>query len=351
MIIKCPECGHQVSDQAETCPGCGVAIAQNMMVCKHCGTRMLKSQMVCQNCKKENKPSKRRTLWIIIGIAATFALILVSGGFGFYYYTQSQNEAAAYDNAMHSTEIAVLQNYLDIYSSAPAEHQDSIVARLEVLKHAEQEWQNAVTSGSKASLVHFLQSHPASSHELEAKQLIDSLDWLTASHENSMEAYQNYLDNYGADGLHYDEAKMNCDKLASLQVTPEEQQMISQLFERYFTSLSHSDENTLLTTLGTVLNSFLHKPNASKADVVNYMKKLHRPEDVRNISYILGNDWTIEKIRNIDMGDMEYAVLFSVDQRIGMADADKEQIGTFKVTAKVSASGKITELNMKKVVQ
>ena len=28
-LIKCPECGHQVSDKAATCPNCGVAIAGN----------------------------------------------------------------------------------------------------------------------------------------------------------------------------------------------------------------------------------------------------------------------------------------------------------------------------------
>lgn len=29
-IIKCPECGHQVSDHAKTCPNCGIEIEGNI---------------------------------------------------------------------------------------------------------------------------------------------------------------------------------------------------------------------------------------------------------------------------------------------------------------------------------
>ncbi|MBO4785516.1 MAG: zinc-ribbon domain-containing protein, partial [Prevotella sp.] len=36
-IIKCPECGHQVSDRAPLCPSCGVEIAGNIKKCAKCG--------------------------------------------------------------------------------------------------------------------------------------------------------------------------------------------------------------------------------------------------------------------------------------------------------------------------
>ena len=49
-IIKCPECGHSVSDQALTCPNCGVQIANQIIICPDCGTRYLKSQTECPNC-------------------------------------------------------------------------------------------------------------------------------------------------------------------------------------------------------------------------------------------------------------------------------------------------------------
>ena len=42
MIIKCPECGHQVSDQAKTCPSCGIEIAGKITRCPDCGEVIFK---------------------------------------------------------------------------------------------------------------------------------------------------------------------------------------------------------------------------------------------------------------------------------------------------------------------
>lgn len=50
MIIKCPECGHQVSDKAPVCPSCGVEIAGHVVKCPHCGEIYLKADEVCPNC-------------------------------------------------------------------------------------------------------------------------------------------------------------------------------------------------------------------------------------------------------------------------------------------------------------
>ena len=50
MIIKCPECGHQVSDKAPICPSCGVEIAGHLIKCCYCGEIYLKEDAVCPNC-------------------------------------------------------------------------------------------------------------------------------------------------------------------------------------------------------------------------------------------------------------------------------------------------------------
>ena len=52
MIIKCPECGHQISDKAPTCPSCGVVIAGNIMKCPDCGELYLKDEGVCPYCHR-----------------------------------------------------------------------------------------------------------------------------------------------------------------------------------------------------------------------------------------------------------------------------------------------------------
>ena len=50
MIIKCPECGHQVSDKAPVCPSCGVKIANHIIHCSYCGEIYLDEEEICPNC-------------------------------------------------------------------------------------------------------------------------------------------------------------------------------------------------------------------------------------------------------------------------------------------------------------
>ena len=49
-IIKCPECGRQISDKAPACPNCGVPIAGKIVRCPQCGEIYFKDQEMCPNC-------------------------------------------------------------------------------------------------------------------------------------------------------------------------------------------------------------------------------------------------------------------------------------------------------------
>ena len=60
-IIKCPECGHQVSDRAPVCPSCGVEIAGNINKCTRCGEVFFRDEHFCPNCHQpvDGYPLKR----------------------------------------------------------------------------------------------------------------------------------------------------------------------------------------------------------------------------------------------------------------------------------------------------
>ena len=49
-IIKCPECGHNVSTMAGTCPSCGVRIEGNLHKCPECGEYYVGEPDVCPQC-------------------------------------------------------------------------------------------------------------------------------------------------------------------------------------------------------------------------------------------------------------------------------------------------------------
>lgn len=379
MIIKCPECGHQVSDHAETCPSCGIRIEGNIVKCPHCDSIMLKNQDVCPSCllsihqpvyqhddtgaeyveptqnetegaDNNHQPKKRKILWKAFVTSFAIALALVFVGLYFYRHTQEQNEQYAYENAMQSREPAVLQNFLDIYQNASVEHRDSVMARLEELKKVDQEWHLAMTNNTKTAYLRYMERHPESIHNIEAKIKIDSIDWISAAGENTIESYKQYMEQH-ADGSHFVDAKMNYDKLSERQVSPSDEQMITLLFTRYFNAMASGDEAALVATLAPVLQQFLRKPDATPQDVVAYMRRLHEDEDISGMSFLINNDWKIDKAENIDTGEMDYVVSFSANQHIDRSDSEKERKNVYKVSGRVSSAGKISELNMKKVVQ
>ena len=381
MIIKCPECGHQVSDQAKTCPSCGIDIAGKVTRCPDCGEFIFKEQSECPNCHcsingasidshpspaptkpspvKEQasaeapqppvrRPRRRRAGVTALIVSFVIALIVVFLGIYFMKNQERENEQRAYESAILSGEPLVLQNFLDMYTNAPRAHCDSIKMRLEALKKIDSDWADAVVNNTKFAYERYMKLYPQSIHNVEAKIKIDSLDWAVATKENTAEAYQAYL-NAHEDGAYYDEAHANYEKLEAQKVTAEDRLVVSQLFISYFNALAQMDEAALSATISPVLTSFLHRANATKADVVQYMQKIHEP-DISRMEFTPNNDWEIEK-KTLDDDRFFYNVNFTVAQHMERTEEGRETSAVYKVTAQVSADGRITELNMKRSVQ
>ncbi len=399
-IIKCPECGHQVSDKAETCPSCGVRIAGNVTKCSRCGAVVFKDQTLCPECHSslhcdgtnagvtaenragcdsqtagfspesagvnssagrqtppqegngtgETAEKPRKKALVAVVLTAVVLAIACAAGVYLYMTSQSNDELAAYETAMESSEPAVLQNFLDLYKDAPAEHRDSIQAHLNLLVQADREWTDVVLSGSKTAIERYLQMHPGSIHAIEGKIKIDSLDWLAASKADTPEAYQAYMAAH-SDGLYYDQAKDGFEKSDARQVTAADKQDISRLFNSYFNALAGNDADALAGTVANVMDDFLHKANATKNDVISYMHKLHSEAGDGALEFRTNNDWKIEKKETQDGNGYEYAVAFSVDQKNPGKDGAPATIVSYNVEAKVSSDTKITSLNMKRMVQ
>ena len=381
-IIKCPECGHQVSDKAATCPSCGVGIQGKITKCPECGEIVLNDQILCPNChcslistnnndteksepsqshkvatvepnsdtngegNKNEKKKKSYTPWVV---SFVIALAVVFVGLYFYKTTQMRNELEAYENAMMSNEPAVLQNYLDIYADAPSEHRDSIQSHLEMLKKVDSDWTNAVVSNSKAAILRYMQLYPNSLHNVEAKLKIDSIDWMEATQKNTIEAYQKYIDEH-ADGMYIDQAHDAYTLLDSKKVNAEDKANISAIFTSFFNALANNDEATLVSCVDIILTSFLHKENANKNDVIEYMHKIHNEAHVENVEFRLNNDWIIEKIDRGN-GSFAFKVNFSIDKITQLSGDSNSSFDTFKVKASVSPDNKISELNMQRIVQ
>ena len=60
-IIKCPECGHQISDKAPVCPNCGVEIAGKVTQCPNCGEIYFRNEDSCPNCHRPTTARRQET--------------------------------------------------------------------------------------------------------------------------------------------------------------------------------------------------------------------------------------------------------------------------------------------------
>ncbi len=120
--------------------------------------------------------------------------------------------------------------------------EDSIMAHLNMLQQVDQDWTNALVSGSKEALEAYLQKYPNSPHKQEVSNEINSIDWQMALKDNTVDGYQAYLDAH-ADGSHIEEAEEALQKIKSSEVQPEESQVISGLFRQFFQSINSRNED------------------------------------------------------------------------------------------------------------
>lgn len=375
-IIRCPECGHQISDRAPICPSCGVEISGKITKCKQCGNVYFNDKDRCPNCNAANipqqttvqqtpatttsvqqlpaaagtpvggnRPKKNNSLRI-----AAFVISLAICGGCYYFYRNAENEKQeeAYRIAMSSDDPILLQNFLNNYKDAPQAEKDSVTARIDMLQKNDEEWNNAVASGSKTVLEEYISNHPDSPKKGEAMHKIDSIDWAAATAANTIEAYRLYMDEH-ASGEHAEECKEALNELNTKTVQPEEKDNIALLFRHFFQSINSKNEDGLASTVNSFLSSFLGKTDATKNDVITFMHKIYK-EDITNMNWRLNNDWKIEK-KDVGGGQFEYTVMFTATQDIERSDPNKETSAKYNIKAVVGPEGKISSMNMVKILE
>lgn len=382
-IIKCPECGHQISDRAPVCPSCGVEIAGKITRCPQCGEIYFNDQDVCPNCNHANislhesdatsntqntnntppaipvtpqqeagvagkeAPAPKKKSHAALIISFVLALIICAISFYFYNQAKTSKETEAYEYAMTSSDPLVLQSFLDTYKDCPRAHRDSIQHHLNYIKQIDRDWQNAVASNSKAMLEEYVKKYPNSHNKIVAQRKIDSIDWVLAKTLNTIDGFSEYTKEHPY-GEHVEEANDKIQELNIKIVQPEEKEMVASVFRRFFQSINSRDESALSSTVNDYLTSFLGKQEASKSDVVSFMYKLWK-DDITNMNWRILNDYKIEKK---PLGEeMEYIVQFTASQKIDRTDTTKETEAKYRVRSKIGTDQKITEFNMTKLAE
>lgn len=366
-IIKCPECGHQVSDKAPTCPSCGVEIAGKVVRCHQCGAIYFSEHDACPICsypntrqKRENtanvtpppipptkkpaeneapqpKPEKKSHYGILF-FSMLMAAVTCGTLFYFYHTAKDTKEAEAYNYAITSEDPLVLQSFLDTYRDANSDRRDSVEARLLAIQQASRDWAEACASRSKTTIQKYLEKYPNSAHKGEALNKIDSIDWAKAKELNSEQGYEQYLKEHPS-GAHVDDADEGIKNLRMKYLQPEENTMLQSLIRRFFQNANARNDEAMKTDLADVLLQFQGEKNVPAAKVASYM---HRA------TWRVMGDYKIEK-KPTETDEAEYAMKFTVVQE-GEAETQKNPSKYF-VETKVNSEGLIVELNLSRVVE
>ena len=292
------------------------------------------------------QPQNKNILTIVL--IAVVALLFIGIGAYSFFGASGNKEQQAYEYALNSNDPAVLESYLNNYRDADPMHRDKISQQLAQLKQSELDWTNTMVSGSKTALADYLSKYPNSTHKAEAERKIDSLDWLVAKKANTAEAYNLYVTEH-PNGVYIDEANNNLNVAKTKNITPKEKEMLALVFRSMFRSINDRDDEGLTSNFSDFISSFLGKSNASKSDVIAFLNKIYK-DDITAMEWRANNDMKITK-REIGIDEYEYSVDFSAKQKIEREDEDKETEANYRIKAKVNPDGKITELNMVKVIK
>ena len=285
---------------------------------------------------------------LTIALISVVALLFIGLGAYFFFGSSGNKEQQAYEYALNSNDPAVLESYLNNYRDADPMHRDKISQQLAQLKQSELDWTNTMVSGSKTALADYLSKYPNSTHKAEAERKIDSLDWLVAKKANTAEAYNLYVTEH-PNGVYIDEANNSLNVAKTKNITPKEKEMLALVFRSVFRSINDRDDEGLTSNFSDFISSFLGKSNASKSDVIAFLNKIYK-DDITAMEWRANNDMKITK-REIGIDEYEYSVDFSAKQKIEREDEDKETEANYRIKAKVNPDGKITELNMVKVIK
>ncbi len=373
-IIKCPECGHEVSDAADRCPNCGVSIAGNIKSCPDCGRVVLRNAEACPSCgaklsvnqatpnRKAQSAANSREQYsnidpyapdgggkkksnkgIIIGISVAVVVIAL-GALAYVLIGNAQKERAeqeTYEEVIVSNDTSLYNQYLESYPEG--KHADEVKAKLGELVAEINDWRDACVNNTKGSFVAFLGNHKNSPFEQACKDKIDSLDFEDALNANTAEALQLYISNH-PDGKYIEQATQTQNNLAALKVQPDEAARVKAICSQFFAAIEAREENSLTAVVAPVMDNFLNKRNATHSDVVAFANKLVASKT--QIAFTMNNDYKIHKVPT-DTGEYSYEVTFSVDETSG-ADM-QDNLSTYYVSTHINPQMLISSLNMRKV--
>lgn len=354
-IIKCPECGQSVSDQAEQCPKCGFPIHTNLIKCPECGKEVSRNVDKCPFCgfpikeveEKDAETKKKKKTITIVSIIAV-AIVLIAGICFFIFHSNSvkEQEDATWTRLQTSTNVIDFDHFISEYPKG-THIEEAKTLRSKLIQSLEK-WGRIEASTDYQTFIDFLQNDPNSPLKTLATNKIDSLLWDQAVRMNQADLYNLYLEKV-PNGTHAVEARDMALKLNSQKVSDTEKTAAISNIQSFFSCLSNSDQDGITNYIVPVMSSFLNKKNATKADVITYMHKLHEDSEVTSITFIVNDGSSIQRTKSPD-GEAGFSVNCSLDEKIERpSESAGKTFSNYSASVRLNSNMKIVELSMRQI--
>lgn len=289
-----------------------------------------------------NEPqAKKSKKGLIIGIIV--ALLIVGGAVtGVLIMTGDKNaEETAYALLEDNNNPADYEQFLADYPNST--YAFEVQKRLKLLNQMLSDWRSIANSGNKTDFVRFKEMYENAVYAKLCDLKLDSLDWIAAQRENTPEAYEHYLAEH-PEGTYASEASVAQGTLRDSEVPEEMQLLIQQTCEEFFTGFAERDFDRVCQNIPTVMDRFLSKQKATKADVMHIINGMFN-EHIESCTFTLNRDFEITRSSG---PDPVYTARFSVDQNI-LRDNEGKTFGSYNAVAVLDKNLLITSLTLEEV--
>lgn len=341
-LVKCPECGREISDKATACP--------------HCGCPLNTSSDISHNASSSAPRRKRRAIGTIV-MTTIVILVLATVATWYLFFRGSSNadERIAYDTAIRlrnegklDSLCFALNDYLDTYN-ADAYHYSQMKELNDCLATERADWQAAVAILSLEKIRYFIDIHPDGLYYTLAAYTLDSLSYVEAFQTGTREAYEHYLNSFPQGG-YVTEARQKIVELDKVRLTLDEKMAAQETLVAHFDALADNNRSALAATLATQINSYIGKASPELEDIYAYMQSVHASG--RFIVFQVKN----ANVTKVDVaGRNVYNVQFSLDEetytRTQLSEPDETEetpeptsVKRFTGAAVLNSAMKITSL-------
>lgn len=353
MILNCPECGHKVSDKAPICPGCGIEIAGHVLICEKCGRTYFDTARACPHCHGANgeadshryatvsnpepipvvaapvekaEPLQAETVVTAVEEKPRREPERVAVVTATPLPPEDEDENAGEESHRGVFFISfiiaalILATMLYFYKDASDKQQAQQQADLALADSIESKEEK------KADTVKY---EPVVTEEIDTVKP----QFVVADNEEKPVQTAEIADKKEK------EAKVQAD---AVTISDGEKQKSFQSVRRFFIAINSKNEGALRASTTERLSSFRGKANASRMDVLTFMKDLYQA-DVTNLNWHLSPASSVKKVVTAD-GNTEYRITIPARRVIerGSVKSDRK----FTVTATTTADGKVKAMDI-----